>query len=53
VYVIILETPTDEVKQLESFLTTRDAAIDPARVRETWGQTPEHQAMAAGLYEEG
>lgn len=48
-YAMILETNVDDVKQLESALSTRDAQIDPKRVRETWGQTPQHQAMMSGL----
>jgi hypothetical protein len=48
-YCMILETNVDDVKQLESALSTRDAQIDPVAVRETWGATPQHQAMMAGL----
>jgi hypothetical protein len=40
----------ENVKSLESHLRTMDAVIDPVSVRETWGQTPEDQAMAAALY---
>jgi hypothetical protein len=48
-YVLILETPYDDVKKLESQLTTSDAQVDPEAARAEWGQTPQHQAMMGSL----
>jgi hypothetical protein len=49
VYAMILETPVDEIKKLESALSTLDAQLDPVRARETWGATPQHQALMGSL----
>jgi hypothetical protein len=48
-FVIMLETPVDEIKKLEDALSAVDAVVDPKGARETWGQTPEQQALGAGL----
>lgn len=52
-YVIILETPVDDVKKLEGELAVIEARIDPAAARETWGATPEQQGLGGRLMEGG
>lgn len=49
-FVIMLETPVEDIQKLEEQLTTVDAQIDPKATRETWGVTPEQQALGAGLF---
>jgi hypothetical protein len=49
VFVIILETPVDQIKKLEDQLAAIDAQVDPKAARETWGQTPEQQALGGRL----
>jgi hypothetical protein len=48
-YAMLFETPVDEIKKLESALSARDAMIDPVATRETWGLTPQHQALTGSL----
>ena len=45
----MLETPVDDIKKVEDALTAVDAQIDPKAARETWGITPEQQALGGGL----
>lgn len=52
IYVILTEIPHEVLAKLRDGLTTAEAVIDPVRARETWGITPEHQAMSAGLMTE-
>lgn len=52
-YVIILETPVDDVKKLEEQLAVTEARIDPKAARETWGATPEMQGLGGRLMEGG
>lgn len=49
VFVIILETPVDQIKELEQRLAVADAQIDPDEARKHWGETPEQQGLAGGL----
>jgi hypothetical protein len=51
VFVIILETPYDDIKKLEDQLSVMDALADPASARENWGATPEQQALGGRLME--
>jgi hypothetical protein len=48
-FVIMLETPVEDIKKVEDALTAVDAQIDPKAARETWGITPEQQALGGGL----
>lgn len=52
-YVIILETPVDDVKKLEEQLAVADAQVDPKAARETWGATPEQQGLGGRLMGQG
>lgn len=52
-YVIILETPFEELKKLEGELAVIEAQIDPKAARETWGATPEMQGLGGRLMEGG
>lgn len=49
VFVIILETPVDDIKKLEDQLAVQDVLADPVSARESWGVTPEQQALGGGL----
>lgn len=51
VFVILLETPVDQIKELEEKLAVADAQVDPKAARETWGATPEQQGLGGRLME--
>jgi len=51
VFVILLETPVDQIKKLEEQLAVADAQVDPKAARETWGATPEMQGLGGRLME--
>lgn len=51
VFVIILETPLEDVKKLEEQLAVMDAQVDPAEARKSWGATPEQQGLGGRLME--
>lgn len=52
-YVIILETPVDEIQRLEGQLAVQEARLDPIAARENWGATPEQQGLGGRLMEGG
>lgn len=51
VFVIMLETPVDQIKQFEEHLAVAGAQVDPQAARETWGATPEQQGLGGRLME--
>lgn len=51
VFVILLDTPVEQIKKLEEQLAVADAQVDPIAARETWGATPEQQGLGGRLME--
>jgi len=51
VFVILLETPVEQIKKLEEQLAVADAQVDPIAARENWGATPEQQGLGGRLME--
>lgn len=51
VFVILLETPLEQIKKLEEQLAVADAQVDPKEARKHWGDTPEMQGLGGRLME--
>lgn len=49
VYAIWASAPFDLLDKLGNQVVVKAAQIDPEAARATWGQLPEHQALAGGL----
>lgn len=49
VYATYAEAPHEVLEKLTKQMVIKEAMIDPEGARETWGQRPEHIAMAGKL----